>query len=247
MAVVRKRNEEIKDLVSVERSEAIRHQMDIIQAWKPQHEMWAIRNSPAILGGMTALSCIFINGHFRKKLRLFNYGKMSSYLPTVVIPSITGALVHVNVSSITCMQGSYKTTKMTNKNLTQYSSFNLNVLQTVQSDLLLREVACPVCIEMRSAFLQTVVSVVYPLLLAPLANLGLASKYKTFIVPNLFSNSGRMMAFHTWWKFTKPISNKLLGIVLLQGLAASALTIAQLNTVAKVDMKFAELLAEEEN
>ncbi|XP_065352632.1 transmembrane protein 126A [Cloeon dipterum] len=214
MAVVRKRNEEIKDLVSVERSEAIRHQMEIIHAWKPQHEMWSIRNSPAILGGMTALSCIFINGHFRKKLRLFNYGKMSSYLPTVVIPSITGALAHVH---------------------------------TVQSDLLLREVACPVCIEMRSAFLQSVVSVVYPLLLAPLANLGLASKYKTSIVPNLFSDSGRLMAFQTWWKFTKPISNKLLGIVLLQGLAASALTIAQLNTVAKVDMKFAELLAEEEN
>lgn len=52
----------------------------------------------------TAASCLFINSHFRKKLRLFNYAKFSTTIPTVIIPCISGAVAHVFVCKIQCFK-----------------------------------------------------------------------------------------------------------------------------------------------
>ncbi|XP_069705524.1 uncharacterized protein [Periplaneta americana] len=42
---------------------------------------------------------MYINSHFRSRLRLHTYGRISTYLPIVILPSMLSALFHhVNVS-----------------------------------------------------------------------------------------------------------------------------------------------------
>ncbi|XP_059472778.1 transmembrane protein 126A [Neocloeon triangulifer] len=213
MALLHKRDEQIHDLIVLERNEALNKQREILQAWEPQSQLWSVNHSPTILASISALTAMYINNHYRKKMRLFNYGRLSSYLPTVVIPSMITAFGHSML---------------------------------VQNDVLLRDTRCVLCIQMRCAALQVATSVCYPMVLAPLAALGFAARYRTFIVPNLISAQGRKFAAETWIKFTKPIANNLLAIVAAQGLTASFLAYHQIKTVAMVDVKFAEIVGEEE-
>lgn len=43
---------------------------------------------------LAAIGGIYINNHYRTKLRLANYGRLSSYLPIVALPAITTSLIH---------------------------------------------------------------------------------------------------------------------------------------------------------
>lgn len=46
------------------------------------------------MGAFGAVSGIIINNHYRNKLKLGNYGRLSSYLPIVVLPAIGSSIVH---------------------------------------------------------------------------------------------------------------------------------------------------------
>lgn len=46
---------------------------------------------------MSGLTSAYINNHYRTKLRLHNYGRFSSYLPVVVLPTLVTALFHQQV------------------------------------------------------------------------------------------------------------------------------------------------------
>lgn len=41
-----------------------------------------------------AMGGIYINNHYRTKLRLGTYGRVTSYLPIVALPAITTTLIH---------------------------------------------------------------------------------------------------------------------------------------------------------
>lgn len=43
---------------------------------------------------LAAVGGIYINSHYRTKLRLGSYGRLSSYLPIVALPAITTSLIH---------------------------------------------------------------------------------------------------------------------------------------------------------
>jgi len=58
---------------------------------------WPFRYGFGILGACSALSGLYINSYFRNRLRLHSYGRVSSYLPLVVLPSIMSALFHHQV------------------------------------------------------------------------------------------------------------------------------------------------------
>ena len=96
--------------------QAIRYQMGIIRNWEKFSEVWvlvvlliskdwvnflfsfALRAGPGILGAMGALSAFAVNNHFRYKLKLGVYGRMSSYLSVVAIPAVISTLFHTTVS-----------------------------------------------------------------------------------------------------------------------------------------------------
>lgn len=47
-----------------------------------------------MLGGLTAATGAYINNYYRHKLKLGNWGKLSTYLPIVVIPTIVSMIAH---------------------------------------------------------------------------------------------------------------------------------------------------------
>lgn len=62
-----------------------------------------LKAGPGILGGVGMISSIVINNHFRTKLKLGQYGRMSSYLSVVAIPAMFSALFHTTVCIILCL------------------------------------------------------------------------------------------------------------------------------------------------
>lgn len=55
---------------------------------------WPLTFTPGILGATTVMSSIYINSHYRSKLKLGNYGRLSSYIPAVVLPAIMTTFFH---------------------------------------------------------------------------------------------------------------------------------------------------------
>lgn len=60
---------------------------------------FASKFGAGVIGGTAMLSGFLINNHFRYKLKLGNYGRMSSYLAVVAAPAMMSALLHATVSS----------------------------------------------------------------------------------------------------------------------------------------------------
>ncbi|XP_021923068.1 uncharacterized protein LOC110831410 isoform X2 [Zootermopsis nevadensis] len=80
--------------IHLSEKEAREYQFRVIYGWKPERDVWPFHYGYAILGSCSALSGVYINGHFRNRLRLHSYGRLSSYLPIVVLPTIMTALFH---------------------------------------------------------------------------------------------------------------------------------------------------------
>lgn len=71
---------------------SLQHQ--IIKDWKSKKESFFLRYSGQGLSILAAIGGIYINNHYRTKLRLSTYGRLSSYLPIVALPAITTGIVH---------------------------------------------------------------------------------------------------------------------------------------------------------
>ena len=57
-----------------------------------------MRSGTGILASMSAISAWLLNSHFRHKLRVGSYGRLSSYLAVVASPAIMSGLFHTAVS-----------------------------------------------------------------------------------------------------------------------------------------------------
>ncbi|XP_005181026.1 uncharacterized protein LOC101888999 [Musca domestica] len=89
MALSRATKEYIpKDAVVITEDEALAYQWNIISKWEKLSDVWSLRYGPGILSAMATGTGIFVNNHYRNKLRLGTYGRFSTYLPIVVIPAI---------------------------------------------------------------------------------------------------------------------------------------------------------------
>ncbi|XP_011197753.1 uncharacterized protein T126a [Bactrocera dorsalis] len=95
MALSHARKEEIpKDAVIISEEQALAYQWSVISGWENRWDVWSLRYGPGILGAMAAATGIYVNNHYRRKLKLGNYGKASTYLPIVVIPAMFSVLSH---------------------------------------------------------------------------------------------------------------------------------------------------------
>lgn len=112
--------------------------------------------------GISGLSCgfagMYFNNYFRQKLKLKNFGKMSSYIPNVILPTLGGSFFHWQV------EASIK--YFIYSDYTYYTNLKF---QLVTSDILLHKTECPLCVEIRAVAIQTVFGLIYPIILSPLA------------------------------------------------------------------------------
>ncbi|XP_053965568.1 uncharacterized protein LOC128867953 [Anastrepha ludens] len=95
MALSHARKEDIpKDAVIINEEEALAYQYSVISNWDNRWDVWSLRYGPGLLGAMAAATGVYVNSHYRRKLKLGNYGKGSTYLPIVVIPAMFSVLAH---------------------------------------------------------------------------------------------------------------------------------------------------------
>ncbi|XP_020712599.1 uncharacterized protein LOC101459145 isoform X2 [Ceratitis capitata] len=83
-----------KDAVIINEEEALAYQWNVISNWENRWDVWSLRYGPGILGAMSAATGIYVNNHYRRKVKLGSYGKASTYLPIVVIPAMFSVLTH---------------------------------------------------------------------------------------------------------------------------------------------------------
>ncbi|KAF4517592.1 hypothetical protein B566_EDAN008581 [Ephemera danica] len=200
MALVKKTPSDAaaKDMVQLSEQEAIMYQLETIANWTPQSDVWPFNYSMSTLAAAGGLSGIYINKHYRTKLKLGNMARISTYIPIVALPAIVSAVFHH---------------------------------QLVTQDVVIQRTACPVCVQVRAATMQVFSSIVYPMVLAPLATFTFAVRLHTYDVPYLTTSQGRIAAFQLWRKLTKPIISPLLLICAAQGILAMGLTAAQTNSM----------------
>ncbi|XP_055618026.1 uncharacterized protein LOC129763202 [Toxorhynchites rutilus septentrionalis] len=97
MALLHKNISEIpKDAVRISEKEALEYFSKIIDGWKNKSEIWALAYTPGILSGAAVCSSVYMNNYFRNKLKLGNYGRLTSYLPAVALPAIMGLVFHTH-------------------------------------------------------------------------------------------------------------------------------------------------------
>ncbi|XP_017859026.1 PREDICTED: transmembrane protein 126A isoform X2 [Drosophila arizonae] len=95
MALSRARPNELPtDAVIISEDHALRYQWKIITSWDKIGEVWSLRYAPGILSAMAAATGAYVNNHYRRRLRLGAHGRLSSYLPIVVVPAIFTMLTH---------------------------------------------------------------------------------------------------------------------------------------------------------
>lgn len=71
-----------------------------VRTWKPQSEVWALKNGPYVLGLAGSMSAWYGSIYFRKTLRLRNYGFATMYLANMTLPFLIVSAVQTSVGSI---------------------------------------------------------------------------------------------------------------------------------------------------
>lgn len=178
---------------------------------------------------MAAMSSFMTNNHFRRKLKLGNFGRMSSYLTVVATPTMISALFH---STVSC-QRSWR-----------FNLYNFSTsFQFIQSHIILQKFECPLCIQTRAAVIQGLSGVAYPFLLAPLAAFFFATRHFTYRLPSITAQPKEN--FKLWFKFTKSAGNKalfLLGLNMFVGMLVTAKEMSEHNDINRqlheYEMKF---------
>ncbi|XP_065075320.1 uncharacterized protein LOC135699075 [Ochlerotatus camptorhynchus] len=95
MALLHKNQSEIpQDAVRLDEKQAVIYFMKLVDGWPDKWDIWPLAYTPGILGATTVMSSIYINSHYRGKLRLGTFGRLSSYIPTVVLPALMTTFFH---------------------------------------------------------------------------------------------------------------------------------------------------------
>lgn len=90
-------DEKPEGAIELRRDQVVNFYDLVVSTWKPQSEIWALTFGPKILGAAGALSGMYGNMYFRKKLKLKNYGFFSTYLPNMVLPFLIVNTFHSSV------------------------------------------------------------------------------------------------------------------------------------------------------
>lgn len=59
---------------------------------------WSIKYGAGLLGAVSGITGIYINQHYRRRLRLGTYGAFSTYLTIVALPALMSTVYHRAVS-----------------------------------------------------------------------------------------------------------------------------------------------------
>ncbi|KAL3278752.1 hypothetical protein HHI36_016280 [Cryptolaemus montrouzieri] len=98
MALVKRKHGNIpEDAVLLSESQALTHQMNILNNWKNAWDVFGFRYSGICLSIAGGLTGIFIHNHYRIKLKLFEFGKLSTYIPVCILPSVLTYFMHVEI------------------------------------------------------------------------------------------------------------------------------------------------------
>ncbi|XP_050465916.1 uncharacterized protein LOC126859050 [Cataglyphis hispanica] len=88
------RHEIPKGAVILSKFEALAHQAELIRNWEPQSDVWSLIFGRPILSGAAALTGVYINQRFRRKLKLRNYGLLPTITGLVAGPTIATSLLY---------------------------------------------------------------------------------------------------------------------------------------------------------
>ncbi|KAM0728679.1 hypothetical protein ACS0PU_004934 [Formica fusca] len=190
----RVRHEIPKGAIIMSKIEALNHQAHLVRNWKPQSDVWSLIYGRPILSGAAALAGLYINQRFRRKLKLRQYGLVSTMAGLVAGPTIATSLL--------------------------YSELILN-------RLLLLEVPCPLCLESKSILLQTCTGLLFPLILAPLANFSIAASSGLYNIPHITDTKGMYRIISSAYQPMIPI---LATIFTLHALLAGFITHSQIKS-----------------
>ncbi|XP_018578643.1 uncharacterized protein LOC108916823 [Anoplophora glabripennis] len=98
MALEKKKVGEIpQDAVVLSKEQALKYHYAILNNWKSESDIFAYKYGSVFLGVSTMLVGGYINNHFRRKLKLFSYGRISSYLPICAAPATMCFFLHHEV------------------------------------------------------------------------------------------------------------------------------------------------------
>lgn len=89
-----------QDAVELRKAQVVEFYQLVCETWQPQSEIWGLTYGPRALGVAGALSGIYGSMYFRRKLRLRNYGMVSTYLPNAVLPFLIVQTFHQMVISL---------------------------------------------------------------------------------------------------------------------------------------------------
>ncbi|XP_051155888.1 uncharacterized protein LOC127278287 [Leptopilina boulardi] len=83
-----------KNAVLLTESEAVEYQWNKINNWPAQLEVWAFKYGMGSLGTIAGFTALYIGRHHRRKLKLFGYGYISTFLSTVASTSLVTLYFH---------------------------------------------------------------------------------------------------------------------------------------------------------
>lgn len=118
----------------------------------------------------------------------------------------------------------------------------------VYSDIIIGKTPCLICLQVRSATIQTLLGTIYPLFLAPVAASFVASRYYTYPMPDLKHYKS---IIELWKDLTKPILRHIGVFAAFQIAVASLVTYKEMEQIQvfkqKVWQREVQKLTEKEN
>ena len=96
---VRNREERPPDAIHLRKDQVSEFYTIVVETWEKKSEIWALAYGGKILGVAGAISGMYGNAYFRRKLRLQKYGFFSTYLPNMALPFLIASTFHETVCS----------------------------------------------------------------------------------------------------------------------------------------------------
>ncbi|XP_017780560.1 PREDICTED: transmembrane protein 126A [Nicrophorus vespilloides] len=114
MALIKGKLSEIpSDAVLLSEKEAVEYQVKLIRNWRYPMDVFAFKYGACLLASSSAAAGIYMNSHYRMKFKLLHYGRVSSYMPIVLLPAALSLILHteavlpkltLGVSCPTCIE-----------------------------------------------------------------------------------------------------------------------------------------------
>ncbi|CAH1781913.1 unnamed protein product [Owenia fusiformis] len=80
--------------IRLSKEEVLYLQHQKMRNWIPQSDVWSLRYGSGICSLGAAVSGVSLNTFFRKQFNLMVYGRMATYMPTIILPMFFSAIMH---------------------------------------------------------------------------------------------------------------------------------------------------------